>query len=215
MNNLLLIWGAGGHGKVVLDVARSTGRFEHIVFLDDDFGRGGLTFCDCPLIKGLEELPGSVGIAFLVAVGDNHDRARCFRRALENGLSPTALIHTTAVIAPSASIGRGTVVMPGVIVNAGAVIGENCIINSGAIVEHDCRIDANAHISPRAVLGGRVCVGALAHVGIGAVVLPGAKVGEESLVGAGAVVLKEAQSRRTVVGVPAKLLAVRVAATQK
>lgn len=31
----LVIWGAGGHGKVVLDVASSTGRFERIVFLDE------------------------------------------------------------------------------------------------------------------------------------------------------------------------------------
>ena len=209
MNNLLLIWGAGGHGKVVLDIARGTGSFERIVFLDDDRTRAGLAFCNCPVLAGLDELQRFAGSAFAIAVGDNRMRSLCFERALGVGLLPTALVHSTAVIAPSADIGRGTVVMPGVIVNAAAVIGENCIINSGAIVEHDCTIGPNAHISPRAVLGDGVNVGRLAHVGLGAVVLPGVTVGEESVIGAGAVVLHEVPARCTVVGVPAKALPTR------
>jgi acetyltransferase EpsM len=206
MSSLLLIWGAGGHGKVVLDIARSTGRFERVAFLDDDPARVGLTFCGCLIEGGHEELHRFPGFSFVVAVGDNRTRARCFSHALGNGLSPASLIHPTAVIAPSASIGPGTVVMPGVIVKAGAVMGEDCIINTGAIVEHDCRIDAHVHISPRVVLGGGVSVSPFAHVGIGAVVLPGAVIGEEAIVGAGAVVLKEAPARCTVLGVPAKAL---------
>src|ERR1039458_952909 len=207
MNNMLLIWGAGGHGKVVLDVARSTGRFERIVFMDDDSARAGLPFCDYPLVGGPEQLHRFAGSAFVIAIGDNRTRSRCYSRALENGLLPTALVHAATVIAPSASIGPGTVIMPGVIVNAGAVIGENCIVNTGAIIEHDCRIEVHVHISPRVVLGGGVSVGPLAHVGIGAVVLPGATVGEQSVVGAGAVLLREAPARCTVVGVPARALA--------
>ncbi len=206
MSNLLVIWGAGGHGKVILDIARSTGRFDHIVFVDDNRARLDPAFCECPLLAEPEELHRFAGSAFVVAVGDNRMRARCFERAIGCGLSPRALVHSTAVIAPSADIGRGTVVMPGGIVNAGAIIGENCIINSGAIVEHDCRIDAHVHISPGAVLAGGVNIGPLAHVGLGAVVLPGATIGEESVVGAGAVVLRDVPARCTVVGVPAKAL---------
>lgn len=206
MNNLLLIWGGGGHGKVVLDIARSTGRFEHIAFLDDDRARAGVAFCDCPLLGGPEQLPRFVESDFVVALGDNRTRARCFARALRNGLWPAALVHSSAVISPSAEIRPGTVVLPGAIVNAGVVVGENCIINSGAVIEHDCRIEAHVHIAPRAVLGGGVSVGPFSHVGMGAIVLPGARVGEESVVGAGAVVLKEAPAHCTVVGVPAKVL---------
>src|SRR5438309_1999272 len=127
MSNLLLIWGAGGHGKVVLDVARSAGRFERIAFVDDDPARAHLSFCDCPILRGPEELRGLAGSAFVIGVGDNRVRARCFDLAFENRLAPAVLIHPTAVIAPSVNIGGGTVVMPGAIVNAGAVIGENCI----------------------------------------------------------------------------------------
>ena len=202
----LVIWGAGGHGKVVLDVARGAGRFQHIVFLDDNPARSGLDFCGCPITGGPAELPRFAGAFFIVAVGHNRTRALCFRRALESGLVPAALVHPAAIVSPSASIGGGTVVMPGVVINAGASIAENCIVNTGAIVEHDCAIGAHVHISPRAVLGGAVRVAAYAHIGIGATILPGAAVGEEAIVGGGAVVLESAPARRTVVGVPARPL---------
>ena len=210
MNNSLLIWGAGGHAKVVLDIARATGSFDAIDFIDDDAERAGVPFCDCPTMDGPWELHRMAGRSFVVAIGDNRARAQCFHRALDHGLTPESLLHSTAVIAPSASIGRGTVIMAGAIVNAGAVIGENCILNSGSIVEHDCKIGPHVHISPRAVLGGGASVRAFAHIGIGAILLPGALVGEESIVGAGAVVLEEAPARCTVVGVPARALTSRV-----
>jgi sugar O-acyltransferase (sialic acid O-acetyltransferase NeuD family) len=204
MNNSLVIWGAGGHGRVVLDVARSSGHYEHIVFLDDDAEKSCAPFCDCAIIGGNENLKSLAGQDFVVAVGDNHARAHCFDLALTQGLSPTVLIHASAIVSPSASIGRGSVVMPGAIVNAGAVIGEDCIVNTAAVIEHDCKIGAHAHVSSRAVLGGNVNVGELALVGIGAILLPCATIGEESIVGAGSVVLKKAPARCTVVGVPAK-----------
>jgi sugar O-acyltransferase (sialic acid O-acetyltransferase NeuD family) len=206
MNNLLVIWGASGHGKVVLDVARGAGRFERIVFVDDDVTKAGLSVCGCPTIGTPDELQRFAGGAFVIAVGDNRTRARCFERACEKGLAPAVLVDRTAIVSPSAALGAGTAVMPGAIVNADAVIGENCIVNSAAVVEHDCRIGAHVHISPRAVLGGGVSVGPYAHIGIGAVLLPGATVGEEAVVGAGAVVLKVVAPRCTVAGVPARLI---------
>jgi acetyltransferase EpsM len=206
MSDLFLIWGAGRHGKVVLDVVRSTALQKPIAFLDHDLMRAGLLYCDCPVIGGSAELHRFTGSSFIIAVGDNRTRAQCFNTACGSGLLPAKLVHSAATISPSAIIGPGTVVMPGVVVNAGAVIGQNCIINTGAIVEHDCHIADHVHISPRVALGGGVTVSPYAHVGIGAVVLPGATVGEESTVGAGAVVLRAVPARSTVVGVPAKPL---------
>ena len=204
MSDVLLIWGAGGHAKVVLDVARSTGLFQRFVFIDNDRTRAAQPYCGCTLAGGSEQLHRFAGGAIVIAIGTNRTRAFCYDRARANGLRPTVLVHCKAIISRSAKIGPGTVVMPGAVVNAGAVIGENCIINTGAIVEHDCQIADHVHISPGAVLGGGVRAGLRAHVGIGAVILPGATVGEDSVVGAGAVVLREAPAGCTVVGVPAR-----------
>lgn len=205
----LVIWGAGGHAKVVLDTARASDRFRSVSFLDDDRTRAGSTFCGYPVVGGREVLDAYAGCAFIVAVGHNHARMLCFERALNVGLVATTLTHPSAVIAPSAVIGKGTLVMPGAIINADAIVGENCILNSGAIVEHDCVLEDGVHVAPGAVLGGAVHVGRMAQVGLGAVVLPGGRVGREALIGAGAVVLRDAPECSVVAGVPAKVLSLR------
>lgn len=201
----LLLWGAGGHGKVVYDVAASTGVFEEIAFVDDD--PGSHSGYSGAAVLGNSELLDTLGQkgfgCYLVSIGVNETRAKCYRIALAHGLMPATAAHPSAVISASAAIGAGTVVMPKAVINAGAQVGEDCIINTGAIVEHDCRIGDHVHISPGAVLGGSVTVQECAHVGIGAVVLPNARVEAAAMVGAGAVVLRSVPAGATVVGIPA------------
>src|SRR5689334_10224223 len=119
MNSRLVIWGAGGHGKVILDIACATGRFQDIAFLDDYRATIDPLFDSYPVIDPREEQKTFKGSAVVVAVGNNRARAECLGRAIEYGLCATTLLHPTAVVAPSTTIGQGTVVMPGVIINAG------------------------------------------------------------------------------------------------
>jgi sugar O-acyltransferase (sialic acid O-acetyltransferase NeuD family) len=206
----LVLWGASGHGKVVLDVARATGGFRTISFIDDACEEPGREFCD-RLVYGadryLDSLGGPVHSQYLVSIGQNVIREKCFARALACGLLPATLIHPSAIVSDSARIAEGSVVMPRVVINASAQIGRNCIINTAAVVEHDCRIGDHVHLSPGVLLGGGVTVHSFAHVGIGAVALPGAEIGEGAVVGAGAVVLDSVPPGATVIGVPARALA--------
>jgi len=206
----LVLWGAGGHGKVVLDVARAMGRFGTISFIDDACERPGREFCDCQVFEAsryLQLLKGKGCSQYLVSIGKNEMRAACFQRALEHGLLPVRLVHPSAVISESARLEDGTVVMARVVINAGAQIGKNCILNTAAVVEHDCRVGDHVHLSPGVLLGGGVTVHSFAHVGLGAIALPGAEIGEGAIVGAGAVVLGSVPSGTTVVGIPARDLA--------
>jgi sugar O-acyltransferase (sialic acid O-acetyltransferase NeuD family) len=205
----LVLWGASGHGKVVLDVARTMRDFEGFTFIDDACNGYGREFCGCPMHEAsryLESLSGKCTPQFVVSIGSNEKRARCFQRVLELGLPPATLVHPSAVISNLARIDDGTVVTARVVINAGAQIGKNCILNTAAIVEHDCRVGDHVHLSPGVVLGGRVIVGKYAHVGIGAIALPGVEIGDHAIVGAGAVLLHSVPSGATVVGVPARAL---------
>lgn len=213
--NKLIIWGASGHGKVVLDVARAQGGFISVVFIDDACRMLSAEFQGCAVAgtrTKLASLQTSGYAHFIVAIGCNTARAECFHTARNVGIEPATLIHPTAAVSPSATIGTGTVVMPNAVINADCVIGANCIINSGAIVEHDCCIADHVHISPGATLCGGVRVCAYSQVGVNASVLPGIEIRERAIVGAGAVVLEDVGAGDTVAGVPAKSLRKRVTA---
>lgn len=205
----LIIWGAGGHGKVILDIARATGLFTETVFVDDACLSPGQSFCDCELFpssEGIRSLSVRGHFSFVVAIGDNRVRERCFRQGIEQGLDAATLIHPSAIVSGSVRLGGGTVVMPRVVVNADAVIGDNCILNTGVIVEHDCHVGNHVHLAPGVTLGGNVTVEAHSFLGIGTIVLPGATIGAAAILGAGAVVLDSAPSGATSIGIPAKVI---------
>lgn len=193
----LVIWGCGGHARVVLDAALSMNLFDQTAFYDDDPAAG------TPSISQLSER----GFGdFIVAIGNNAVRALRFDEGIRAGLRPAICVHPTAWISPAASIGAGTVVMARAVIQSNARIGRNCIVNTGAVVEHDCVVGDHTHLSPSVTLGGAVTVGEYVHMGIGAIAIPGARVGDRSVIGAGAVVLRKIPADVTAIGVPARIL---------
>ena len=208
----LVIWGAGGHGAVVAEVAVATGGFAEIAFIDDGVSVGTrvLDFSVIGPRNLIPELRDLAYDSFFIAIGDNGIRRDSFGVMCEAGLLPAELIHPSACVSPSATIGRGTLVMPYVVVNARSRVGVNCILNTGCIVEHDCEVGDHVHLASSSALGGGARVGSEAMVGMGAMVLPGQSVGSRATLGAGAVAVKPISDGCVAVGVPARLQTVKV-----
>lgn len=203
MFNQLVIIGAGGHGKVIADIAIKTG-YTDIVFIDDNAIGDCLGYPivgTCEIIESLNENKND----FVIAVGDNKIRRRI---AEQHNVNWVSLIHPSAQIGEGVVLDKGTVVMAGAIINSRAKIGSHCIINSGAIIEHDNVIGNYVHISPRAALGGTVRIGDGTHIGIGAVVINNIYVCNDCIVGAGAVVIKNLTESAIYIGVPAKKMTI-------
>lgn len=202
----LFVFGGGGHGKVVADVAQTAG---YVVagFVDDS--PAGATIWNIPILswqRFSDERRRWPGAVFAIGVGDNIARERCQKRIEGDGFEVVAVAHARATIAASATVGVGSVLMAGAVVNPDAVLGRGCIVNTGAVVEHDCQVGDFVHLSPNAALGGAVHIGERTHIGLGAVALPGVNIGSDVRVGAGAVVHRNLRDGLTVVGVPARPL---------
>ena len=204
----VLIYGAGGHGLVVLDAALRQPGLRVIGVLDDDPARRG------ERILGVEILgDGSIlsesrfrSYRVVVAIGDPEARAAVAARVEAAGLGFVAIVHPTAFLAHDVSVGDGAMILPLAVVHTAASIGRHAIVNTGAIVEHECHVGDFSHIAPGACLAGNVTVGRRTQVGIGASVAPGVWIGDLVVVAAGAAVIDDVAPGGIVGGVPARPL---------
>lgn len=187
----IYIYGKGGHGKVVADIATSNG-YDDIIFLDDNSD-----------IKFSHKLPK---YDIIIAIGDANIREKLQKNVIYSGFNLISLIDKSAVISNFAKIGKGVVIMPNAVVNADAIISDGVIINSGAIIEHDCCIGEFTHISPGVLLAGGVKIGKRSHIGIGSTVIQGIKIKDDILIGAGSVVVKDIKYGNKAFGNPCRVI---------
>jgi acetyltransferase EpsM len=202
----VLVYGAGGHGRVVLDAALRVSELRVTGLLDDDPTRMGERVLGVEVLGDVSILtqPRFHACRVVVAIGDAEARAVAVARVEAAGLGFVAIVHPTAFIARKTAIAEGVMILPMAVLHTGTSVGVHTIVNTGAIVEHDCRIGEYAHVAPGVRLGGGVTVGRAALVGIGATVLPGVRIGECATVGAGAVVVKDVHPGLVVIGAPAR-----------
>ena len=198
----LIIYGAGGHARVVADVARACGVAISLM-VDDAPSADAI---DGVPVRAAAEFDVQVAapFSFVVGIGNNAVRQRLFLELKKFGEALT-LVHPFTSISPRAALGQGTVIMPGVMVNTGATIHDNVILNTSCSIDHDCVIGSHAHICPGVRLAGTVTVGAGTMIGTGAVVIPGIRIGENCTIGAGSVVVRDIPDGSVAYGSPARV----------
>ena len=175
------LYGASGHAKVVMDIARLN-NVDVPCLIDDN-----------ELIDSLVEKPvvhSAAGLSpMIVTIGDCRIRRTVVQKLGE--ASFLSLLHPTSIIADSVKIGKGTVVMAGTIINPYTMIGSHCIINTGASIDHDSIIHDFVHIAPHCTLCGQVEIEECTWVGAGTTILQGIHIGKDCFIGAGAVVVRD------------------------
>lgn len=189
----VIVIGAGGHAKVVID-ALLEGNVEVIGVCGraSDAASGGVL--GVPFLCTDDEItrlysPERVALANGVgSTGNPEIRKNLFDRFSAQGYLFINVIHPRAVIGREVRFGAGVQVFAGAVVQAGVQLGDNCIINTRASVDHDCQIGNHVHVAPGAVLCGNVTVGMGAHIGAGATLVQNTSVLPGVLVRAGSVV---------------------------
>jgi len=205
----VVICGAGGQGKVVLDILRAAGEHEVVGFVDSSPDKAGQEVCGLKVFGPVNVLPRlrKQKLAHaIVAIGDTRVRQRYAQLLKEQGFQLVSAVHPAAWVSPAARIGENVVIAPNASVCTEASIGSSVILNTNCVVDHECEVGDGAHVCPGVNLGGRVRVGRCAWVGIGANVIQCVSIGEYATVGAGAAVIRDVPAYATVVGVPARVI---------
>lgn len=206
----LILLGAGGHAKVVLDLILSLGRDCIAVVYPEQIAsthwRGITAITELQLLENYS--PDSVelvlGMGFMP--GDNTRRDLFFSYKLK-GYRFATLCHPTALLSPSVSLGEGCQIMAGAIIQADASCADNVIINTAARIDHDTRIGAHSHVAPGVVVCGAVIVDPEVFIGASATVIQNRYIGKGSIIAAGTLVIEDVASNQLAVGSPAKIKA--------
>lgn len=207
----IVVIGASGHAKVVMDVIEREGHF-HILGWVDTFKPAGEVIFGYRVLGGEDSLPALMkneGVAGgLIAIGDNWKRHLMAERirTLAPNFDFIRAVHPSAQIGRGATIGRGAVVMAGAVVNSDSAVGEFCIVNTKASLDHDSVMEDFSSLAPNAATGGNVRVGAFSAISLGANVLHGRTIGAHSVIGAGALVLDDIPDHCVVYGAPARVV---------
>jgi len=203
----IVILGAGGQGKVVLDILKKNNH--HVIgFIDDDKNKKG------KLINNVKVLGNFLDInktkknidGIVIGIGDNNIRSDYFLKIKKLNLKIVNAIHPNTIISENVKIGKGVIIVGGAVVNTNVKIGNNVIINTGATVDHDCVLGDNSQICPGVNLAGNVKIKKNAFIGTGAVINPGICIGENSIVGSGSTIIRDVPKNVVVVGMPGKII---------
>lgn len=208
-NKKVLVWGAGGHGKVTVDALLASGEWEVAGILDEDEKKSGTEVLGVKVFSlegGVVEAARKLDCGRVaVAIGDNYARFEKFQQLRRAGLTAVNVVHPSAHVSRFVKMGEGVTILAGATINPGTTVEDNVCVNTSASVDHDNYLERSCHIFPNATLTGGVRIQEFAYVGTGAVIAPNLIVEKYSYVGAGAVVLANVGLGTIVFGVPAKV----------
>ena len=205
----IIIFGASGHGSVVLDCIEKEGKHNVIGFIDS-FKKKGSLVNGYPILGNEYDLPHLINEnnikGGVVAIGDNWIRSLVVDRV--NNICPNfeyiKVVHPSAEIGKNVQIGFGTVIMPGVIVNANSFIGNFCLINTNSSLGHDGFMQNFSSLAPKTCTGGNFILGKYSAVCLGTNIIDSITIGQHTVVGAGSLVVGNIDSNILAFGSPAK-----------
>lgn len=207
----MLIVGAKGFAKEVLEICHQNNDLKNLAFYDDiNDNVEGLLYETFPILKDVESAENYFKIIdrrFTVGIGNPILREKLVSKFLNIGGQLTSTISSKADIGSyGVNIGNGANILDGVKISNDTTIGIAPIVYYNSIITHDVKIGDFVEISPDVKILGRAIIGNFCQLGSGVIILPDVNIGNNVIIGAGAVVTKDIPDNCTAVGVPAKII---------
>jgi len=205
---ILFIYGAGGLGREVYDLAcrinKKKKKWNEISFIDDIREEESLD--GIKIYKFTKALVQNGNSEFIVALGEPNSREKLFNKLKEKNLKLATLIDPTAIISPSSIIEEGVIISPWVIVANKAQISANCLIQTYVNIGHDIKIGKHSVFSSCVCPGGLDNFGEKVYIGMGSIIRDKLNIGDNVIISMGSSVFSDVQSDVIVMGNPARVI---------
>ncbi len=200
----IITLGAGEQGRVVKDLLEDIAEHEFYGFLDDSL-KGKVD--GAPILGKSDNIENYLGsdYSFIIALGNNHHRAKLFERIEKLGGNLETIIHPTARISKDAHLEKGCFLGYQAFVANGVRVGKGAILDNRSTIEHDCNIGDYVNISPGSLLVSGNNRGRYSHTGASSTIGEDVSVGENCIIGTGSLVLSDVPDSRVAFGHPAKI----------
>jgi sugar O-acyltransferase (sialic acid O-acetyltransferase NeuD family) len=207
----MLIVGAKGFAKEVLEVLHQLNQLENIVFYDDvNTDTPTLLYGQFPILKSISEAENyfkTTDNQFTIGIGNPVLRKKlCDKFIAIGGVFSSTISPRASIGNFGNTIGNGSNVMTGTVITNDVIINKGVLINLNCTVGHDCIVGEFVELSPGVHVSGNCVIGDYSVLGTNATVLPKVKIGKNVIVGAGSVVTKDLPDNCVAVGIPAKVI---------
>lgn len=205
----MIIVGAKGFAKELLEVCYQLGRTDNLVFFDNvSTDLPQQLFGQFPILQSEAEVKAyfkDYSSDFALGLGNPKLRLQMCELFESWGGNVRSVISPLASIGHfGVELGDGATILAHTTITSSVKTGKGLLMYSNAILTHDSVLDDFVELSPGATILGNSYIGSYTHIGANATLLPGVRVGCEARVGAGAVVTQNVEDRKTVKGVPAR-----------
>ena len=204
----MLIIGAKGFAKEVLEILYQNGQTENLCFYDDvNDDLPDRLFGQFPVLRTIEEAKiyfKQTSNQFVLGIGNPILRKKLCDKFESIGGELSGVISKHAEIGSfGIQISSGCNILSGVKISNDVVIGKGTMVYYNSVITHDVKIGDFCEISPSVNILGRVHIGNFVSIGAGSVIFPDVVIGSNSVIAAGAVVRNNVPENVMVAGIPA------------
>jgi len=207
----MLIIGAKGFAKEILEIVHQLNQLDNLVFYDDvNENANGMILNRFPILKTIEDASvyfKTIDNQFTIGIGNPILRKKLYDKFnLLGGIFTSTISSESYIGSYDVNIGVGANILSGVTISNSVKIGIGAILYYNSIITHDCVVGNFVEVSPAVTILGRCKIGDYCQIGANSTILPDLSIGDNVIVGAGTIITKNIPDNCLVVGIPGKVI---------
>jgi sugar O-acyltransferase (sialic acid O-acetyltransferase NeuD family) len=200
MKYTLFIYGYGGFGREIYDIAIKSNDFDKVLFVDDNKQPNEIVMS----FDSALDYSKLIKSKFILGIGDTFVRKKIIEKLVLHKLEFANVVSSSAIISPFAKIDNGVLICNFCIIGPRSNIGSHVVMNIQSIVGHDITIGVNTVLSSQVNIGGGTKLGSDCYIGMASIVKEGLTIGNGAVLGMGSALHRNLEGGYLAMGNPAR-----------